>query len=53
MEITVTALPADERLAADYFEAGVDRVLFPLDPLAERDLPTALDALAQIAERLK
>lgn len=50
---TVTEVPSEERLAANYLEAGVDRVLFHLDPLNEGDTLAALDALAQIAERLK
>jgi probable F420-dependent oxidoreductase len=47
--VTVTEVPPDERLAANYLEAGVDRVLFHLDPLSEAESMAALDGLAQIA----
>lgn len=50
---TVTEVPAEERLAANYLEAGVDRVLFHLDPLNEADTLRTLDLLTELTERLK
>lgn len=50
---TVTEVPAEERLAANYLEAGVDRVLFHLDPLNEADMLRTLDLLTELTERLK
>ncbi|MUM17065.1 LLM class F420-dependent oxidoreductase [Mycobacterium sp. CBMA 623] len=48
LAVTVTEVPADEAMAAKYFEAGVDRVLFHLDPLSEADTLRALDSLVSI-----
>lgn len=53
LPVTVSGVPGDEKAAAEYLDTGVDRVLFHLDPLSEADSLAALDALAQLASRLR
>lgn len=51
--VTISEVPPEEELAANYLEAGVDRVLFHLDPLSEADSLTALDDLVAIVSRFE
>lgn len=53
LPVSVSGVAGDERVAAEYQEAGVDRVLFHLDPRSETETLAELDRLAAIANRLR
>ncbi|MFD6199236.1 LLM class F420-dependent oxidoreductase [Mycobacteriaceae bacterium NPDC060252] len=53
LPVSVSGAPGDERVAVEYLDAGVDRVLFHLDPRSEAETLAELDRLTAIANRLR
>lgn len=53
LPVTVSGVPGDQKLAAEYLSAGAGRVLFHLDPGPEGEVVRELDRLAGLAEHLR